>query len=930
MITALRTGLRAVGQILRALVAAAILAVLLAGVPVALVVFVGWPLPELVTGWSRPLDDAAIFNLLAVIAWILWAVFARDVIVEILLTIADASDARHGQPRTPRRPTGSPVRLVAAVLVGIIAGTVLIDTVHTSGRAIAGPPRPSAAVVEASDHLSTLPATAFTVASNPASAASGVYEAPGWARDAPGGAHLVVKDDNYWDVAESTLGDPYRWREIWSLTRGQTQPDGRSATDPDKIYPGWWLALPAATASDPPAEQAPTPDHDATETAEQPAAQPPTPAATPATAPVITPGPPSSTAPAPATSTPTGATTSAPGSPTAASTTAQAHPQDETHDGVTLPSQAWVSLGLAGLTAAIATLLRLQRRRHARITFPVPTFTGPAPSPVPPSLRLADAAGTRLLTQLDPTVDEVPDAPAIVESRAPIGLDPAHREVGLFDLTAGGIGLRGDGAAAAARAILASALATAATGFLLDRPVVTTTSATLTRLLPAGVPPVGLDPHHETFDGDRLTVVNDTSDAIAVLEDEMVHRWRLLESEGVDTIAVYNTLAHADYQLPAVLLVEDSPRHHARLRAIAGHANALELSVVIVGDTDVVPTATIALDGTITQWTADPQPLVRLSTLDAGDLDDVLNLIRASAARPEPGRDFEDTAVDTRPETANPDNAESITAPAVTPGVEPPIQLNVLGPVTLAVADTPITGGLRSGSLAVLALLAAHPNGRTREEIMEDLHPGVEQYLASQRVGTDNGALRRVLTKATGITGKGRFITYDPVTGRYRLDPDLFDVDLWHMITAIQRANNAADDTACLAALRQAADYYLGDFGTGHDRAWIIDYATTYRHQYLSVLTRIAEILEPDYPDQAIAAIEQALTHDPVNEELYQRLMRIHGRADRPDEVRRVLRRLTNQLADVGDAEPSAASKRVADRQLNRTPRPSPSTARSA
>jgi len=44
--------------------------------------------------------------------------------------------------------------------------------------------------------------------------------------------------------------------------------------------------------------------------------------------------------------------------------------------------------------------------------------------------------------------------------------------------------------------------------------------------------------------------------------------------------------------------------------------------------------------------------------------------------------------------------------------------------------------------------------------------------------------------------------------------------------------------------------------------------------------------------------------------------MRIHGRAGRPDAVRRTLRRLEERLADLGDAEPSLATRRVAERQL--------------
>jgi DNA-binding SARP family transcriptional activator len=84
----------------------------------------------------------------------------------------------------------------------------------------------------------------------------------------------------------------------------------------------------------------------------------------------------------------------------------------------------------------------------------------------------------------------------------------------------------------------------------------------------------------------------------------------------------------------------------------------------------------------------------------------------------------------------------------------------------------------------------------------------------------------------------------------------------------------------------------------------------------VSAWARIAEITEADQPDQAVAALEQAIVIDPVNEELYQRLMRIHGRQGDTDAVRATLRTLSSRLAEIGDSEPSQATQRVASRQL--------------
>jgi DNA-binding SARP family transcriptional activator len=220
----------------------------------------------------------------------------------------------------------------------------------------------------------------------------------------------------------------------------------------------------------------------------------------------------------------------------------------------------------------------------------------------------------------------------------------------------------------------------------------------------------------------------------------------------------------------------------------------------------------------------------------------------------------------------------------------------------------------------VLAVLAAHPRGRTFEELAADLHPDADSETGINRVRTDLNAVRSLLREVTGIEGRGKFLVHDSSTGRSRIDSELIEVDLWRMLAAIGRANRASDDeAACLAALNEAVACYGGDFAEGQDRAWIIDYATTYRHQLLGAYARIAEILETDQPDQAIAALDAAIEHDPVNEELYQRLMRIHGRLGRHDAVRRTMRLLENRLAELGEAEPSEATRRVAERQLKPT-----------
>ncbi|MFI1989731.1 BTAD domain-containing putative transcriptional regulator [Actinoplanes sp. NPDC020271] len=940
----------ALGRLLRVLAATAVLLGFVAGVPWLLIASAGWPLDwlgwaqlgtppgmsELMTTITSPWSDQMIVALLASIGWVLWAQFVRDTVIEVIEASAAATATRHGRLRTPVSGRG-PIRWVAAVLVGAIIGGLLFDVARTAtvggasasaAAADAAAHRPAVAVAPA--HPAPITATvsrprpAITVAAATARpvathTATGI---PGWARDAPGGVHHVVEGDNLWDLAEHKLGDAHRWREIYKLNRGHTQANGYALRDPDEIHVGWVLALPArdhapahTKPATPPAEPATTPGSTATE-------QPSTDALKHTASPgPSTPAPsePASTAPA----APTSATTSTTTAPAQTSSPATAAPQasassaaddgdqDREEIGIVLPAQGWVSLGLAALLAAVASLVRLQRRRRARLAVPTPARIEPQPAPLPESLAAVEGVADRLPRSED--AQRQPIAPSVA---APIGVDAAGAEVSLFEVPGRGLALHGEGTDSAARALLSAVLATGATPSTEGRPVVITTAQTLARLLPEGAPLLGLDPEGTSYDGERLVVLADAAAAVTHAEEEMILRRRLLDAFDADSVTDLNARTdHAEAQPAYVLLLETSTRHAARLLAVGAHRTTLHLHQVVLGDLEGMTAVEVAADGT----TGDEPPfgLRRLSTLAAADLAAVLAALADITPRPEIGHDLDDPAGTNEDTTTTP--AETAAAPIEPVPAQPveitaPIRLQVLGPVRITTDSGPVTTGMRSGSYTVLASLAVHPAGRSLDQLAADLHPDTDPATAAKRIRTDINTTRRVLRTATG-SAEEMFVVYDPATGRYQLDVQLFAVDLWQTLTAIERANTAPDDTAALAALREAADLYGGDFAEGQDRAWITDYAGSYRHQILAVYARIAEIIEMDQPEQAIAVLQKAIGLDPINEELYQRIMRIHGRAQRPDAVRQTLRRLEERLADL-DAEPSDATRRVAERQL--------------
>ncbi|MBN1174647.1 MAG: LysM peptidoglycan-binding domain-containing protein, partial [Micromonosporaceae bacterium] len=937
----------ATGRILRALLALAILAGFTAGVPWLLTVFAGWPLgwigwphpadvpslPDLADAIGNPWSDQQIIALLATVGWLLWAQFCRDLIIEGIYACLDAGAARRGARRTRGRVRG-PVRMLAALLIGAIIGITASNALRgaagapgTPGRAMTGADyaAQTSAVATATAHPSTsiqpsvtlssedsVPAArnvaravSITPASTTITRTTGEDSLPEWARNAPGGVYRVLKGDNLWDIAEAKLGDPYRWREIYLLNRGHLQPNGYALTDPDEIDIGWVLMLPAtqqapeAPSEPEPATPAPA-NPGSTGTGQQPAPSQPAPSPSATT--------PASPQPSPTSGSPeTSTQAEQPETTPQAADSGGEHRDHDQNDGINLPSRGWISLGLATTIAAVAGLLRLNQRRHARLTFPIPAGTEPAPSPVPAEFAAIEAAGNR---QREPREDggaarpeHLPVAP---ETPAPVGQTTTGTEISLFDLPGSMIALSGSGATGAARAILAATLATGVAEHLDQRPVVITSATTLARLLPEGVPPVGLDPDGVTFDGERLIIEPTIGDAVTRAEEEMLHRRRLLDYMELDSVAALNAgTNHAERQPPAVLLLDAEPRYAVRLTMVASQRTALHLHPVILGNLPGHPAYELDRDGYTQAGPPGETTVERWSTLNATDLAQIMTMISASAARGEAGLDPDDPPANLEtspdivpvPAEATPEPGEEIpTCGEATPAV----RLRVLGPVTVSTDAGQVTTGMRKRSYAILAVLAAHPAGRTLEQLAALLLPNVAFDAAANQLRTAINVTRRVLRDATG-DAEAMYVLHDPATTRYRIDPDAIDVDLWHLLTALQAANTRDNDDECLATLRDAVNWYTGDFATGQD--WSSGYTDRYRHQILAAYARIAEILETDHPDQAVTALEQAIDLDPVNEDLYQRLMRVQGRLRRPDAVRRTLRQLEDRLADLGYAE---------------------------
>jgi len=227
------------------------------------------------------------------------------------------------------------------------------------------------------------------------------------------------------------------------------------------------------------------------------------------------------------------------------------------------------------------------------------------------------------------------------------------------------------------------------------------------------------------------------------------------------------------------------------------------------------------------------------------------------------------------------------------------VQIRLLGVPQIEAAGREIRKGLRQSSWELLAFLALFPDGAAGEKVAAAIWP--EDSPSRTRIALQSAlrSLRVALRTATAMPAP-MFITYSG--GRYRIDHNLIDVDLWRFHVALAAADQAlrkGDHTAARKALADAVNLYQGPLAADAAYDWIESYREEFRRQAVDAHTRLAGMHEPAESEQALALLDQALTHDPFNEQLYQRIMAIQARLGRQDAIQRTLRLLETRLAEI-------------------------------
>ncbi|WP_433304391.1 BTAD domain-containing putative transcriptional regulator [Actinoplanes sp. CA-030573] len=828
----------------------------LAGGPVALTSITGNPLPrrlppaDAVQAWmDAPFDPRYAAATARTFAWLLWAT-----VTLVVLAVA-AARVRRWRWRGLRQYLPAPAPGLAATLVGAA-------TVAAAGTAAAG----------AAAHAAPADAAATGIdAQRPVSGAIPDQNA----HDRAERTVVVLPGDTLSAIAAHQLGDTARWPEIFQLNRHRHFAGvGGTLTDPDLIYPGWRLTLPAGPGHARPGNNA----HGAAPAGSTAAAQTGTPSAgAPAATPAASAECSDSSAPVPQRSPSATAVGSAPAG--------HRSPPSARHGDNTGPLGGWLPLPLTAALAGIGAAVWLRRRQHTERGTTDADAARRRPVMPEGERRMRTARPATPPPTADPSVTSQP------------GLAAAR------DAGAGGRGLIGPGAFDAARAVLVTAL-TAPDDDPNRAPLIVVPAPWLTAAI--GEIPTGRRL--------RMQITADLPEAIRVLDTALLERHRVLLDHDIAELAQLRDTDPDHPALPPILLLADAPPVHLRdqLQQILLQGSPVGITAVLLGDWPA-RTITIDRDGHTAAGRLDVLDMTAARQLLAATDDPAVAAFADSHVAAAAGTVTSEPSH--RPVRLAGSAPIAHPPPAAAPADEPtpvassPVPVHLFGPPTIFQYDGSAITGLRHHARELLVYLAVHRGGANLPDIMEAFWPNATMRRAAQRLSTEVADLRRHLRQAADNR------SIQPVVntgGRYHLDPDLLDIDLWRFIDILRRLQHA-DTAARPALLQQACDSGTAPLADGYRYEWVDSVREQLRRDRIRVRVELAQLVGRDDPAAAADLLAAAAALDPADEELAQRLMRALAAANSSAAVPGVLEQLRAALHNI-DEQPSEATVTLAAR----------------
>ncbi|HEX7298892.1 MAG TPA: bacterial transcriptional activator domain-containing protein [Solirubrobacteraceae bacterium] len=207
--------------------------------------------------------------------------------------------------------------------------------------------------------------------------------------------------------------------------------------------------------------------------------------------------------------------------------------------------------------------------------------------------------------------------------------------------------------------------------------------------------------------------------------------------------------------------------------------------------------------------------------------------------------------------------------------------------------------GARGSTEQLIAYLALHPRGATRDELTEALWPGDDPRRTRQRLWQSTSEARKLIGDA--------FISQ---RGHYALDRTKVTVDTDDLDTLLAEANTATSPGGERRVLERGLGLLRGEPLAGWDHVWADADAGRLRATQAELLERLGRArLATDDAHGALEAAEQGLDRDALNEALWRVAMQAETELGLRESVGRRYERLRDLLGEQLGLEPEAQTR---------------------
>jgi two-component SAPR family response regulator len=244
------------------------------------------------------------------------------------------------------------------------------------------------------------------------------------------------------------------------------------------------------------------------------------------------------------------------------------------------------------------------------------------------------------------------------------------------------------------------------------------------------------------------------------------------------------------------------------------------------------------------------------------------------------------------------------------PGVSgaAPLSIRTFGQPAVLVNGVPAQWHAASAEELFFYLLS-FPEGRTRQEILEELWGLDEGAASANRFRVTAHRLRAALGFAGAMTES---------FGRYHLAPEVFQAsDVQQLYSAMQVAEQASDPQMRLTAYQQALSIYAGEYLPQVQADWARQAREEHQAAYVRASIEVSLLhCEANNCQGAVASLGGALRADPfIGENYHQKLMTclsvVEGQYAAVEHYRRFIRFLHDDLGDTPMPETRALAERL-------------------